>query len=153
MTEGLVANASPLIRPMRIDDYDAVIALMQATPGVTVRDADSREMTQRYLARNPGLSFVAVAGGVVVGCLMAGHDGRRGYLQHLVVVSAFRRRGIAAALVEQCVSALAQEGIRKSHIDILKTNDSGKAFWERQGWVRRTDIDRYSYIRGGGDNT
>lgn len=153
MTEGSVANASPLIRPMHIDDYDAVIALMQATPGVTVRDADSREMTQRYLARNPGLSFVAVAGGAVVGCLMAGHDGRRGYLQHLAVAPAFRRRGIAAALVEQCVSALAQEGIRKSHIDILKTNDSGKAFWERQGWVRRTDIDRYSYIRGGGDNT
>lgn len=141
-----------LIRPMSIGDYDAVIELMQTTPGVTVRDADSREMTQRYLERNPGLSFVAMAGSGIVGCLMAGHDGRRGYLQHLVVAPAFRRRGIAAALVEKCVSALAQLGIGKCHIDVLKTNVSGKVFWERQGWVLRTDLDRYSYISGGGEN-
>lgn len=145
-------NALPLVRPMTMDDYDDVFGLMQATPGVVVRNADSREMTERYLARNPGLSFVAAVDGTLVGCLMSGHDGRRGYLQHLVVAPEFRRRGIAAALVEQCVSALAQEGIRKSHIDILKTNDSGKAFWERLGWVQRTDIDRYSFISGGGKN-
>lgn len=142
----------PLIRPMSIEDYDVVIALMQSTLGVVVRDADSRETTQRYLARNPGLSFVAEIDHAVVGCLMAGHDGRRGYLQHLVVAEAFRRRGIAATLVQRCVSALAEEGIRKCHIDILKTNDSGKAFWERRGWALRTDIDRYSFISGGGDN-
>lgn len=150
MTDG--TDIPLLIRPMSIGDYDAVIGLMQATPGVTVRDADSREMTQRYLERNPGLSFVAPVEGEVVGCLMAGHDGRRGYLQHLVVAPAFRRRGIAAALVGKCVSALAQLGIGKCHIDVLKTNVSGKAFWERQGWALRTDLDRYSFISGGGEN-
>jgi len=147
------ADQTQIIRPMTIEDYDAVIELMQATPGVTVRDADSREMTECYLQRNPGLSFVAAVGDEIVGCLMAGHDGRRGYLQHLVVAPAFRRRGIASVLVEKCVSALEQLGIRKCHIDVLKTNVSGKAFWERQGWVLRTDLDRYSFISGGGDNT
>lgn len=145
-------NAIFSIRPMQIGDYDAVIDLMRATPGVTVRDADSREATARYLARNPGLSAVAVADGHVVGCLMAGHDGRRGYLQHLVVAAEFRGRGIAAALVGFCLSALAGQGIVKSHIDVLKSNTVGKGFWESQGWKLRTDIDRYSFIRGGGEN-
>ena len=79
------APSTPLIRTMTIDDYDDVIALMKETPGISLRDADSLPATERYLQRNPGLSFVAVASGAVVGCVMCGHDGRRGYLQHLLV--------------------------------------------------------------------
>lgn len=137
---------------MLIDDHDAVIALMKATPGVTVRDADSRENTARYLERNPGLSLVAVAGGAIVGCLMCGHDGRRGYLQHLLVHPDFRGQGIAGALVEATLSALEGVGIFKSHIDVLKSNADGAAWWARRGWALRGDIDRYSFIRSGGGN-
>ena len=140
------------IRPMSIGDYDDVLALMNATPGVSVRDADSRESTGRYLERNPGLSFVAELDARPVGCLMCGHDGRRGYLQHLVVLPAYRRKGIAGALVERCLTALDEIGIRKSHVDVLVTNEAGVSFWTRRGWSRRTDIDRYSIIRGGGNN-
>jgi ribosomal protein S18 acetylase RimI-like enzyme len=140
------------IRTMSPLDYDAVIELMQQTPGVSFRDADSRPATERYLARNPGLSFVAEAGSGLVGCVMSGHDGRRGYLQHLVVLPAFRRQGIAHALVEHCLAALQEQGIHKSHIDVFKTNESAQAFWESRGWKLRTDIHRYSIIRAGGEN-
>ncbi|MNR83735.1 Acetyltransferase YpeA [compost metagenome] len=140
------------IRPMTIADYDTVIALMQHTPGLSLRDADSRASTARYLERNPGLSFVACADSGIVGCIMAGHDGRRGYLQHLLVHPQHRKLGIASALIEQCLAALEEIGICKSHIDVLKTNDAAAAFWQRQGWQLRTDIDRYSLIRAGGDN-
>lgn len=140
------------VRSMTIDDYDVVMGLMKQTPGVSIRDADSKEATARYLLRNPGLSFVAEVGGVCVGCVMAGHDGRRGYLQHLVVLPAHRRQGIASTLVAQCVQALASEGIQKTHIDVLKTNATGAAYWQRQGWTMRTDIDRYSFIVNGRDN-
>lgn len=146
------AGTMHIIRPMRMLDYDAVIELMKQTPGVSFRDADSRESTARYLDRNTGLSFVAEAGIGLVGCVMSGHDGRRGYLQHLVVLPAFRRQGIAVALVEQCLSALQAQGILKTHIDVLKTNELGQAFWEAQGWKLRTDIHRYSMIRAGGEN-
>jgi ribosomal protein S18 acetylase RimI-like enzyme len=142
----------PILRPMQIDDHDAVIALMQATPGVTLRDADSRENTARYLERNPGLSLVAVADHGIVGCIMCGHDGRRGYLQHLLVHPDFRGQGIGAALVEDTLAALARIGIFKSHIDVLKTNADGAAWWARRGWTLRTDIERYSLIRSGGGN-
>ena len=140
------------IRPMGIEDYDAVTELMRRTPGVSFRDADSRESTRRYLERNPGLSFVAEAGGRTVGCIMSGHDGRRGYLQHLVVLPEHRRQGIANALVEHCLAALAVLGIVKSHVDVFRTNDLAHAFWIGQGWKLRTDIDRFSFIRGGSEN-
>lgn len=140
------------IRTLSIDDYDVVVELLKRTPGVSFRDADSRESTDRYLQRNPGLSFVCEAGGQLVGCIMSGHDGRRGYLQHLAVLPSHRRLGIANALVDHCLSAMGSLGIQKSHIDILKNNPSATLFWERLGWQLRTDIDRYSIIRSGGDN-
>jgi len=137
---------------MNLNDYDAVLDLMKRTPGVTVRDADSRESTARYLERNPGLSFVAEAEGALAGCVMCGHDGRRGYLQHLVVAPEHRRQGLAASLVERCLSGLEQEGIVKCHLDVIKTNTAAAQYWSGQGWSLRTDIDRYSFIRSGDHN-
>ena len=140
------------IRPMSIADYDAVIELMQQTPGISFREADSRESTARYLERNPGLSFVCETDRQLVGCVMSGHDGRRGYLQHLVVLPAYRRKGIANALVEHCLSELEKLGIHKCHIDVFKTNALASAYWDSQGWTLRTDIHRYSFVRSGSEN-
>lgn len=140
------------IREMTVEDFDHVIALMRQTPGVTVRDADSREAVARYLNRNPGFSFVAEQAGELVGCVMAGHDGRRGYLQHLIVTPAHRNSGLATRLVNASLDRLKAEGISKSHIDVLATNEAAMAFWEKIGWHRRTDIVRYSFIRDGGEN-
>lgn len=140
------------LRTMTLDDYDAVLDLMKRTPGVTVRDADSKVSTARYLARNPGLSFVAEADGVLVGCVMCGHDGRRGYLQHLVVLLEHRRQGLAASLVERCLAGLEREGILKCHLDVIKTNTAAAQYWRGQGWQLRTDIDRYSFIRSDNEN-
>ena len=140
------------IRTMHLGDFDAVMVLMRATPGVTVREADSKEATARYLDRNPGMSFVAEVRGEIVGCVMCGHDGRRGYLQHLLVLPEFRRQGIARALVESCLEELERHHIAKVHIDVLRDNEVGQAFWKRHGWKLRTDINRYSFTRSGGAN-
>jgi N-acetylglutamate synthase len=140
------------LRVMTMNDYDAVIDLMKNTPGVSFRDADSRESTEKYLQRNPGLSFVAEVDGVPGGCVMCGHDGRRGYLQHLVVLPQHRRQGIANALVEHCLSSLEKLGILKCHLDVIKANTSAASYWHKQGWQLRTDIDRYSFIRSDNKN-
>lgn len=133
------------LRHMTIDDHAAVLALLQATPGVSVRDADSRLATARYLDRNPGLSFVADDGGVLAGCVMSGHDGRRGYLYHLAVHPAYRRQGIGRRLTEACIAALQDEGIFKTHLFVFASNDLGRQFWESIGWQFRDDIAMYSY--------
>jgi ribosomal protein S18 acetylase RimI-like enzyme len=75
---------------------------------------------------------------------MSGHDGRRGYLQHVVIAPDCRRRGIAAKLISQCLTELAREGIQKVHLDVLVTNDDAHAYWTRRGWTRRDDLTRYS---------
>ncbi len=132
--------------------YDEVLALMQRTPGVAVRDTDSRPAMARYLERNPGLSFVAEVDGKIVGCALCGHDGRRGYLQHVLVLPEYRKRGIAHALVTRCLDELERIGILKTHIDVFVTNEVGNAYWRRRGWKLRDDIFRYSYIRSGNEN-
>ncbi len=134
------------IRGMTIEDYDAVIRLLTATSGVRLRDADSRHATARYLERNPGLSFVAFDGGEIVGCVMCGHDGRRGYLQHLAVSEHHRRRGIGSTLVRACLNKLASLGIFKTHIDVLVENRQAHDFWFRRGWQKRDDIFRLSFV-------
>jgi ribosomal protein S18 acetylase RimI-like enzyme len=131
-----------------IERYDEVLELMQRTPGVSIRDADSRAATARYLARNPGLSFIAEADGVVIGCALCGHDGRRGYLQHVIVEPAYRGQGVANQLVERCLSQLETLGIYKTHIDVFVTNDTANQYWRRRGWQRRDDIYRYSLLCG-----
>jgi ribosomal protein S18 acetylase RimI-like enzyme len=140
------------ICPYTIERYDDVMALMQRTPGVSIRDADSRPATERYLARNPGMSFLCIDGEQVVGCAMCGHDGRRGYLQHVIVDAAYRGRGIAHALVEACLAALGRIGIEKTHIDVFVDNDLANGYWTRRGWQRRNDIYRYSLNRSGREN-
>ncbi|HEX8595719.1 MAG TPA: GNAT family N-acetyltransferase [Pseudomonas sp.] len=140
------------LRVMTMGDYDAVIDLMSQTPGISLRDADSREATSRYLQRNPHMSFVAVIGNQLAGCVMCGHDGRRGYLQHLVVLARYRRQGIAKSLVAQCLSSLEASGIHKCHLDVFKTNEAAAQFWQGQGWQLRSDIERYSFTRPGDEN-
>ncbi len=140
------------LRPMTLSDHDAVIEMMAQTPGLRLRDSDSRESTARYLDRNPGLSLVCEVEGRIAGCIMCGHDGRRGYLQHLVVLPAHRRQGIAHALVKSCLDALETLGVVKSHVDVLRTNEAARAYCQSQGWQLRSDIDRYSHVGPGGEN-
>jgi predicted N-acetyltransferase YhbS len=84
-------------REMTIDDYEQAYQLWQACPGGGLSSADSREAITAYLTRNPGMSFVAHDAEKLVGTVMAGHDGRRGYLYHLAVAPSHRQQGIGEA--------------------------------------------------------
>lgn len=139
-------------REMQIEDYDLIIKLFKETPGITVRDADSLTSTKKYLERNPGLSFIAETENELIGCIMCGHDGRRGYLQHLVVRENFRRRGVGHTLTEKCLKALTEFGIHKSHLFVLADNKEGNTFWKNRGWKLRSDIRMYSYINSENEN-
>lgn len=129
-----------LISPMTAADYPAVRALWESCEGVGLNDADRPEALQAYLRRNPGMSFVARRADAVVGAVLCGHDGRRGYLNHLAVDPHFRHRGIARDLVSHCLEALAKAGIAKCHLFIFNTNQEGRDFWRRIGWELRDDL-------------
>jgi ribosomal protein S18 acetylase RimI-like enzyme len=137
------------ITPFEPTDYEEVLALWQSTEGLTLREVDSRGAIMRYLARNPGLSFVARNAGVVVGAVLAGTDGRRGYLQHLAVAPPHRGHGLGRALVERVIGALSAVGVAKCHLMVRRENAPARAFWERLGWTERDDITLMSHADTG----
>ena len=129
---------------MTIADYDQVYALWLATPGMGLNNLDdSREGINRYLARNPTTCFVAETGtngGLIIGVILSGHDGRRGYIHHAAVTGSEQRRGIGAALVNASMDALKREGINKVALVVFGKNEKGNAFWEKQGFATRSDL-------------
>lgn len=139
-------------RAMRADDFDHAMRLWRSCAGVGLRDSDSAAGLAVYLRRNPGLSFVAELDGHIVGSVLAGHDGRRGYLQHLAVAREHRRRGIGSRLLALSLAALEAEGIGKIHVHVFDDNRAGREFWQRRGWQQRDEIRLYSWITGNNRN-
>ena len=130
-----------MIRIMTPDDYDAVHACWMACAGMGLNTIDdSREGIIRYLERNPNTCFAAVKDDRIIGVILTGHDGRRAIIHHMCVHPDFRRQGIAGRLVEKAEQALMAEGINKIFGLVFKDNDTANAFWERQGYTLRTNL-------------
>ncbi len=136
------------IREMVAEDYRALRALWESSEGVGLSEADSQVGIERFLGRNPGLSFVALDSDRLIGGALCGHDGRRGYIHHLAVSPSHRRRGIARVLARRCLGALAAEGIQKCHVFVFGENQAGRLFWEASGWPARVELVMFSSPTG-----
>lgn len=129
-----------VIRAMTIDDLDEVLSLWSATEGVGLNESDTLAALVHYLARNPQMSIVACESSQIVGAVLCGHDGRRGYLNHLAVSRQHRGQGIGRQLVERCLGALSALGILRCNIFLYVDNEAGKRFWDHLGWSPRQDL-------------
>ena len=129
------------IRKLSVDDYDKVYELWMSCRNMGFNNIDdSREGIEKFLKRNPETSFAAVEDGRIIGVILAGNDGRRGYIYHMSVAEDHRRQGIGSQLVDKCLEALEKEGIAKVALLVFNRNEAGNAFWESQGFTERTDI-------------
>ena len=129
------------IRKMTIDDYNAVYSLWLSCKGMGLNDVDdSEEGIKRFLDRNPETCFVAEWDSSIVGVIIVGNDGRRGYIYHTAVHPDYRHRGIASALTEKAIAALDSLGISKAALVVFGRNEAGNAFWEKMGFTERTDL-------------
>lgn len=132
-------------------DYAEAMELWRRTPGMGLTAADGEAEIRAFLARNPGLSAVARDGaGRLVGTVLCGTDGRRGFLYHLAVDPAARRGGIGSALAERALGGLRALGIEKCHLMVIAGNELGAAFWAARGWKLREDILLFSKSTGAG---
>ena len=130
-----------IIRTMQISDYDAVYALWLSCKGMGLNSIDdSREGIARYLKRNPSTCFVAEENSVIVGAILSGHDGRRGYIYHTAVLPDLRGQRIGKTLVDTALDALNTEGIVKVALVAFSRNETGNAFWEKMGFTQRADL-------------
>jgi len=132
------------IHEMRIDDYDEIYELWRNTSGVGLSNADEKENIRKFLMRNKGLSYVCKYEGKIIGTIMCGHDGRRGYIYHVTITDQFRGKGIGRKLVEKSLEKLREEGIDKCHLFVFPDNAGGNGFWASTGWKKREDIIVYS---------
>jgi len=133
--------ASFSIRIMKIEDYEAVIRLWSNIQGMGMRSMDdSQAGIERFLKRNPKTCFVAEKDGQILGVILSGHDGRRGYIYHAAVLPDLRGQGIGKGLLNHAIAALKTEGIHKAGLLVFASNKIGNTFWESQGWERRTDV-------------
>ena len=130
-----------MIRKMQITDYNAVYNLWLANKGMGLNDVDDSESgIARFLVRNPDTCFVAERNGKLIGVIMAGNDGRRGFICHTAVHPDYHRPGIGSALVSAALEALQTLGITKVALVVFGRNTDGNAFWEKQGFTVRTDL-------------
>lgn len=128
------------IREFTPDDTVQAIELWKSCEGIGLSPADEPEPITAYLSRNPGMSFTAWDGDTLVGAVLCGHDGRRGYLHHLGVRTDLRGRGIGQALAEKCHAALRSQGIDKVHIFVFRENQAALAFWQRIKYQPRENL-------------
>ena len=130
-----------IIRTMNIEDYVKVYDLWINTIGMGLNTTDdSREGIAKYLLRNPNTSFVAEDNEKIVGVIMSGHDGRRGYIHHTAVKKEYRKQGLGKKLVDSALTALEAEGIHKVALVAFEKNILGNIFWEKVGFTVRDDL-------------
>jgi ribosomal protein S18 acetylase RimI-like enzyme len=129
-----------IIGNMTLADYDHVIAFWEKQTGVGLNESDSRDGIATFLQRNPGMSLVVWDRGEVIGAVLCGHDGRRGFLHHLAVAESHRGLGIGRALVTACLEKLKAAGILKCNIWVWADNDAGSKFWLAMGYINRPDL-------------
>ena len=129
------------IRKMTTDDYDEVYFLWMSCAGMGLNNLDdSKESTDKFIKRNPNTCLVAVNDSLIVGVIMVGNDGRRGYIYHTAVHPSYRKQGIAKILVEKAMNELSALGINKASLVVFDRNKTGNEFWESIGFTIRNDF-------------
>lgn len=129
------------IKLMEISDYSQVYDMWLTCKGMGLNNVDdSKEGIEKFLNRNPNTCFVALKNNMVVGAVIAGHDGRRGYIYHLAVNPKYQNQGIGTALANNALKSLENEGITKVGLLVFKKNKVANEFWEKLGFTSREDI-------------
>jgi len=123
-----------VVRPYRADDEAAVVALWESC-GVTRPWNDPLADIARKLRDSPDWFLVAEADGVLVGTVMAGYDGHRGWINYLATEPAHRGRGIARRLMAEAERQLAAAGCPKINLQVRSENAGVVDFYRHLGYV------------------
>ena len=111
-----------------------VIALWEAVFGYDTAHNKPALVIDKKVAFGDDLFFVARCGGVVIGTVMAGYDGHRGWIYSVAVSPAHRRRGVGSQLVCFAERALADKGCVKVNLQIMESNQTVAAFYASLGF-------------------
>ena len=123
------------VRPYEDADEPAVLALWRDVLPDSAPHNDPATSLRNKLAVERDLLFVAVSDQAVVGTVMGGYDGHRGWVYSVAVEPRWRRRGIGAALLRRLETALAERGCLKVNLQVRAANAGVIAFYEKLGYA------------------
>lgn len=122
------------IRPFEIADEPALVHLWNRC-GLTRPWNDPHKDIARKLAVRPDLLLIAAEGSEIVGSVMVGYDGHRGWINYLAVSPECRMRGLGRALMAEAEARLLREGCPKVNLQVRANNEGVVAFYQRLGYA------------------
>jgi len=118
---------------------EAVIDLWEKC-GLIITQNDPVEDIQKKLDFQPELFFISLLGGQLIGSVMIGYEGHRGWLNYLAVLPAFQRRGYGRKLVNKAIFELRKIGCLKLNLQVRKSNASVIEFYKHLGFKEEDRI-------------
>ncbi len=128
------------MRTVLPEDLEDLSGFWRTIDGIGLGKGDDPESLLRFIRRNPTTCFLIRDEGQVVGSVLGGFDGRRGYVYHLAVCPEKRRQGLGRMLMDTVCRELEKQGAHKIHLFVLNDNLDVVGFYRRLGWKERTDI-------------
>ena len=121
------------IRPFTIEDIDATVELWRLAELLSTKN-DPRRDIERKLGYSPWGFLVMVEEDKIIGSIMIGYDGPRGWVNYLACHPDYRRRGVAAALVNRAREVLLERDCPKINLQVFAGNTSTLKFYESIGY-------------------
>ncbi len=118
-------------------DYSAAMRLWESMEkGIHVGASDTRAEIEKKLQRDPDLFIVAELNDKLIGTVIGGFDGRRGFIYHLAVDPAHRAQGIGGRLMDEVEARLRAKGCRRCYLFVTPDNPEAMQYYEKRGWAR-----------------
>lgn len=127
------------VHEFALSDYEATVRLWKEA-GLILRPGDDLDSIRLKLQRDADLFLLAKEGDEVVGCVLGGWDGRRGWIYHLAVKPSRQRGGIGKALIRELEARLADKGAKRVNAQIYQSNTTSLRFFEACGYEVRPDL-------------
>lgn len=115
-------------------DYTNDIVALWKRCGLVVEHNDPRKDIERKQVHSPELFLLALMDGRVVGSLMCGYEGHRGWLNYLAIDPELQGQGLGSELVQAGVEKLRQLGCAKINLQVRESNKAAVAFYRQLGF-------------------
>ena len=129
-----------VIRNYETHDRTQVVSLWESVFPNSTGHNDPAAAIDRKIGCDDGLFFVAEADGKIIGTVLGGYDGHRGWIYSLAVATAHRRMKIGTALVHHTEQALTSRGCPKVNLQVRTDNAEVVSFYESLGFCKEARI-------------
>lgn len=122
-----------VLRAVQASDRDALVELWRVCELTRPWNDPYRDI-ERKVAHDPSNLLVLESDGELIGSVMIGYEGHRGWVNYLAVHPAHRHRGHGRALMEEAEQHLRALGCPKINVQVRTSNTAAAAFYERIGF-------------------